>query len=75
MGNCKDCKHWQSPERLEKIYLHSFKMGRCELAGSSESYADHPESLAFAEDVESYSAWLNTSPDFGCVQWEAKDAT
>ena len=33
----------------------------------------HPDSLALAHDHEDYGAELLTRPDFGCVQWAAKD--
>ena len=32
----------------------------------------HKDSLATATDHELYAAWLVTSPEFGCIQFEAK---
>lgn len=65
-GYCKNC-HWWT-KRSE----NDTQNGYCDLATSDWGDADHPESLAIARDSEPHSAWLETSPDFGCVQWKER---
>jgi hypothetical protein len=57
-GYCRDCKWW-------KVY----SMWRiCELMeGDPEGGQVHPESKAKGDNVE-------TEPDFGCVQFKAKES-
>jgi hypothetical protein len=43
------------------------------MAGSGSAQPDHEDTLAVAQDAESYSAFLHTHETFGCVQWEAKN--
>jgi hypothetical protein len=45
--------------------------GRCVLTATLSAKAEHPQSLALAQDAESYYAALDTHRDFGCVQYQA----
>lgn len=70
-GLCKDCEHWQplNPEE-ESTERRDFgeSWGRCKLTGR---YDYRPgDTLALSSDYGT----LVTAPDFGCVQFEAKDA-
>lgn len=83
MNRCKDCKWWQFNPNHDEIW------GSCKLTQRAEpnqwnlqKCATHewmgeyniPKSrLAWAMDHEDYQAILRTHPDFGCVQWEAKE--
>lgn len=62
LGTCKDCRWWGS---------HTQEWGKCELTVFFRSGYKHPDSKAFAHGV-GYSR-LGTAPDFGCVQFEAKE--
>lgn len=57
---CATCKHWTRDHH-------------CERAQSDFGYATDSGSLAVAHDVESYKAYLETKPDFGCVMHEPRD--
>lgn len=77
-GRCETCRWWEpSPSEPESVYGHYFKrpeFGVCALGELEDGdKLAHPETLAFAEDAESYKACLMTSPKFGCVQYERKD--
>lgn len=61
---CKTCRHWNNP-----ITLSPPGWGSCKMASSDCTLP----TLAKAEDWENYAAWLRTAPEFGCLQWEAKD--
>lgn len=63
-GRCATCRWWSTDVAEQE-------RGHCGLAHSVEGRAEHQQSLAVAQDGESYSAWLVTGPDFGCVQWGA----
>jgi hypothetical protein len=69
-GRCATCKWW-----LEQEFAAVNSWRICDLTvlrgGDAPKY---PESRAYAEDAESYRAWLVTAPDFGCVQWERKES-
>lgn len=60
---CKNCLHWSSRDG---------QWGWCAL---SQSAAGYPmiETLAYARDVDMYSANLITNENFGCVQYETGD--
>jgi len=60
MGNCKDCAHFDYRAALSG-------WGRCDLAENSDG-----QSLCEALDDEARPAELAVSPNFGCVQFEAK---
>ena len=64
MERCRDCKHWAD---------RGDGWGYCDRAAGIGGDAEYPESLAYACDCEAYCAFLLTSPDFGCVQFAAKD--
>lgn len=68
-GSCKDCRHWYTHPCVKEKNI-----GSCQLATSSDAQPDNPSTLAWAEDTEQYSAWLNTKPEFGCVQFEEKES-
>lgn len=59
MGRCRDCKWWDPPFTDDDT-----KYGICELA-ISDSDESMMRAFAPSSDVE-------TKPDFGCVQFEAK---
>ena len=65
MTRCIDCRFWETP-------THNRTMGTCSLTASDGSLPEHPGTLAYAADMESYQAELMTSPHFGCVQGEPK---
>lgn len=77
MSRCAGCKHWEQRDGESDR-----GRGRCLMTenkytdtprGAAEWYRpEHPESLAVAEDGESYYAVLFTAPEFGCVQWVSK---
>jgi len=64
MGNCKDCKYWDSYDQtcdgVEWVDLDS-KIGDTEFA----YYAD-------ANDDSGLSAGIKTGPMFGCIKFVAK---
>ena len=60
---CGQCRHWTPSRRTPQ-------WGECELGGSSDGKPDHPETLAYAADLEGYSADLITHANFGCLQAE-----
>lgn len=68
---CRTCRWWK-----QAAYVDEPGWGACVLAGyctgDEPRHRKHGQ-LAIAQDFESYQAWLETAPDFGCVQWEAKD--
>jgi hypothetical protein len=47
--------------------------GFCNLTKNCGSLPDHPTSLARAEGSHGGFAVTRTSPEFGCVQWEARE--
>ena len=68
MVRCHNCKHWDPPNYPPAA---GEQPGRCMLA-DYDSGAEHPQSLAWAEDSDCYRAWLRTLPLFGCVQGEPR---
>jgi len=60
---CKNCRHSIEHE-LDKDWLH------CVLGQSENGEAIFPQSLAVAQDYESYRAFLEVRPHFGCNQFE-----
>ena len=81
---CKNCRFWNTshewtpqgePHECDDPRQERLRgMGVCSLASSHEDGPDNPQSLAIAEDAESYNAELVTSPEFGCVQFQPKEA-
>jgi hypothetical protein len=70
MNHCQHCRWWS-----ERAVTCDDSFGTCTRAHSTNGQADHPDSLAFASDTESYNATFNTRPDFGCIQFEPHPAT
>jgi hypothetical protein len=66
--HCKDCKHYRPP-------LHESKeLGVCALTVTSYAQLDHRGSIAYALDAQPrHYAELRVEPDFGCIQFEAKE--
>lgn len=69
---CSTCEWW--------TYLQLFgseqgpsNQGTCELAKTNSGLPVYPESTAVANDMESYSASLETLASHGCTQWEARE--
>lgn len=64
-GYCRDCKWWE----IHSIYTRETAIGgNCALAEQDSD--ENANSLATAHDTEQYHAWLSTSPEFGCVQFQ-----
>lgn len=76
-GLCKDCRHWLT---TADTYTVPTGWGECDktwlqadAAGGGYAGAGMPKgTLAMATDWSAYKAVLQTHPDFGCVQFEAK---
>lgn len=66
-GRCATCKWWQGKDEFRKGWRY------CELASSWDAEPLHEEALAFGVHAPDARVGVVTSPDFGCVQWEAKD--
>lgn len=64
-GICSGCKWWTKDLNKE--------WGTCKLTKTNSGETLH-ETKAAAMDWESYYAILHTAPDFGCVQFQAKEA-
>lgn len=77
MPRCRDCRWWkqfQPGVNYEQGYWGDRLIGKgeCEIAASSSSHEpDYLDTLAIA-DSDCPATSLITSPDFGCVQFEAK---
>ena len=74
---CATCKHWdKTGDRLgNKAYVDTPEgWGFCVRTETGKSELIDVGTLAAAYDVDEWSASLATSPQFGCVQWEAQDA-
>jgi hypothetical protein len=72
MPRCETCKWWQ----LKDGYSYDLRpgWGHCERTVlNNGDTLQHSDTLAFAEDAESYRAWLTTAPTFGCVMHDPKD--
>ena len=63
---CRDCEHWCA--EMQDIT----EMAECLLAASNNHKLACPESKVMAEHTGGIAAHLWTAPDFGCVQWEAR---
>ncbi len=74
IGHCKDCRWWGYEDDDED----DDGTRRCSLAMMVGGEAVYPESKAIAwdgvDDPVAGVASLWTKPDFGCVQWEAKES-
>lgn len=72
MSHCKDCKHFV--ERIEDTYIDPpTGFGMCSITETHANRVGDSSRLAFAQDADEYNAWLVVAPEFGCVQFEAKD--
>ena len=70
---CETCKYWH--KRDQPPYSPSEgREGDCGLSVSEDGKAKCAASKAVAYDAESYYAVLETTADFGCVMWEAREA-
>ena len=58
---CGQCRHWTPDPRQQN-------WGQCELARGYDGAPEQPQTLAYATDIESYSASLRTHANFGCIQ-------
>ena len=64
MIRCKDCRYWGNVGRhAKKGYRKCLKIG---------DYPDNRQYNIIAVDYEDYDAWVETTPNFGCVNGEAK---
>lgn len=77
MERCETCRHW---DRKRFAHYEPYDKdepdagwGSCILADSTNSDPEHPSTLALALDLESCVVQLRTAPNFGCVQWQAKE--
>lgn len=65
---CQNCRWWEPKHVYQEI-------GTCVLTESGDIGTPPKKSLATASSDDGYFGVLNTSPDFGCVQWENKEHT
>lgn len=65
-STCGKCSFW------EEIPHTTTGFGNCVMAASQNGVPSNSKSLAVAVDYEDYCAFLRTSPNFGCVQFEPK---
>ena len=63
--HCHECTFWSGD---------AGGWGTCERMSSTAGAPDYPDSLAHAQDGESYYAWGMTRFDFGCVMGQDKTA-
>jgi hypothetical protein len=66
-GRCATCRWWTVPA------VHRPDWGRCDLTESGNGLPAVTDSAAMAYDGETWSAILETAPEFGCNQHEPKD--
>lgn len=69
MSTCRFCRFWLNPDA--EIFPDSW--GECELTGAVGTRQEDEASLAFAVGFGPTRVYLYTSPDFGCVQFQAED--
>ena len=65
MSHCKDCRNW--------VHEEGDATGDCFMTEAVYGGAANKDSLAIASDASGYYAILQTKPDFGCVQFAAKE--
>lgn len=58
-AGCETCRWWDDGHI-------------CDKTRSASGVALHEQTKAVAHNVEGYSAWLATAPDFYCSMWEKK---
>lgn len=72
MSNCANCKHWLRQDRFANV-------GNCQITLVFFDKAEY-ETLArpvVSGNFQGRSDWeliLQTNADFGCVQWEQREA-
>lgn len=66
-NHCRDCKWW-----VEGIEIHSEDWDSIERAKCMRQYYD--DTLFYADTADGYPAIVFAEADFGCVQWEPKEA-
>ncbi len=72
-GLCRDCRWWADYPNPEMAVVIPLEVRRfCALTEILEYEPVHPESLARPAGAGAHWKRLETFPDFGCVQWEAK---
>lgn len=79
-GLCRDCRHWRPyadedtvPWPTEGLYPQPPRgWGFCHLAEMRDARPMVESTLAFGYDGEKYVGGLQTAPEFGCVQFEAR---
>jgi hypothetical protein len=64
-GYCTTCKWWN----YTGGELLPCAKAECRLVSMDAGYYLNGPSLARAGESDGYSAWLETEPHFGCVQW------
>ena len=78
IGRCKDCKWWN---HIADTWAHERGWGACDaLSSDVETVAPLAMSKNFDFDrrewePDRWSNTIHTAPDFGCVQFEAKEQT
>lgn len=73
MGNCRDCKWWETAGRRELQ-----RQGCCVLTQTGQGAWENPRTDSKALAVigggnDHLWPYLRTTPDFGCVQFEARE--
>lgn len=69
---CKNCTYWTGRTSYEHGSPGGLEFGQCAMAATSYGEPLEPSSIAYANDLESYSATLRTREDFGCNQFKMK---
>jgi len=67
IGHCSDCRWWTDYPNADPNQKF------CALTETRDYEPLHPESRALPAGAGAHWKRLETRPDFGCVQWEAKD--
>ena len=63
---CKNCKYFEPDDNAS--------WGECIRAESNRGVPVYTNSLAVAQDTETFHAFLKVHEDFGCVMFEPKDS-
>lgn len=67
IGRCATCRFAEPGSSAGERYPLT-----CRRAEGRDGKPKNERTLAFADDTDAYHARLNVSPDFGCVQYEAR---
>jgi hypothetical protein len=70
MPRCDSCRWWFNDAKPGGPYAD---WGECKKAEGESATPVHDDTLAYAEDRESYKASLNTHRTFGCVMHEPQE--